>query len=77
MSEEEASNPVMERLDEIAEHYEEFAENPDARMLRFIRPQDTSRLMEGFIRYKNEADPDFDDIFLLLETEFKRPDRYG
>lgn len=71
-------NAVERRLDVLHDQWTEFAQLPEARLLRWVVEPDEVRMVEAFLA--KEADErlgECPDLFLRLEEPFDEPTRYG
>ena len=71
-------NAIEKRLDELTSLWNEFAENPEARLLRWVVvDSDSARMVDLFLELQNEEASDIPDLFIRFNEPFKDPDRYG
>ncbi|WNG30410.1 hypothetical protein F0U62_45175 [Cystobacter fuscus] len=71
-------NAVERRLDVLREQWTEFAQLPEARLLRWVVEPEEVRMVEAFL--KKEGDErlgECPDLFLRMEEPFDEPARYG
>ncbi len=69
-------NPIERRVDQLTEQWNEFAENPQTRLLRWLVDQDEARMIDVFLEAANHA-PDNADVFLRFDDPFGEATRYG
>jgi hypothetical protein len=71
-------NAVERRLDVLHDQWTEFAQLPEARLLRWVVEPDEVRMVEAFLRKEeDERLGECPDLFLRLEEPFDEPARYG
>jgi hypothetical protein len=73
-----AKNAVERRLERLHDQWTEFAQLPEARLLRWVVEPDEVRMVEAFL--EKEGDDrmgECPDLFLRLEEPFESPSRYG
>ncbi len=70
-------NAIERRIDELAGLWNEFASNPQPRMLRWLTDADGAQLVEVFLEVQNEEVGDVPDLFIRFDTPFEDPRRHG
>jgi hypothetical protein len=71
-------NAVEKRLDLLHDQWTEFAQLPEARLLRWVVEPDEVRMVEAFLEKEgDERIGECPDLFLLFEEPFEDPARYG
>ena len=72
-------NAIERRIDLLADHWNDFARNPNARLLRWLVRPDEARLLDVFFEVQNEEEggSDIPDLFIRLNAPFKDPGTYG
>jgi hypothetical protein len=71
-------NAVERRLDVLHDQWTEFAQLPEARLLRWVVEPDEVRMVEAFLRKEeDERLGECPDLFLRLEEPFDESARYG
>ncbi|MGD8863780.1 MAG: hypothetical protein PVI30_27450 [Myxococcales bacterium] len=71
-------NPIEARVDLLSDQWVEFAEDPDARVLRWVLKGDEIAMAEAFLQV--EGDPEAGnqpDFFLELVAPFENPQGHG
>lgn len=73
-----AKNAIEKRLDVLHDQYTEFAQVPEARVLRWLVRPDEVRMIETFVESENDehagATPD---LFVLIRQPFADPPKHG
>ncbi|WP_164013632.1 hypothetical protein [Pyxidicoccus trucidator] len=73
-----SKNAVERRLDLLHDQWTEFAQLPEARLLRWVVEPDEVRMVEAFLHKEgDERLGECPDLFLRLEEPFDEPARYG
>jgi tetratricopeptide (TPR) repeat protein len=71
-------NAVERRLDVLHDQWMEFAQLPEARLLRWVVEPDEVRMVEAFLEKEgDERMGECPDLFLRLDEPFDDPARYG
>jgi hypothetical protein len=71
-------NAIERRLDELADQWNDFVEDPAARLLRWVVRDDEYRVLEAFVQCEqDEAAGRLPDLFLRFDEPFQDVDRYG
>jgi tetratricopeptide (TPR) repeat protein len=74
----EKKNAVERRLKLLHDQWTEFAQLPEARLLRWVVEPDETRMVEAFVHKEgDERLGECPDLFLRLEEPFDEPARYG
>lgn len=74
----ERKNAVERRLDLLHDQWTEFAQLPEARLLRWVVEPDEVRMVEAFLRKEgDDRIGECPDLFLRLVEPFDKPARYG
>jgi hypothetical protein len=72
------ANPIADRLEELHDQWKAFADDGEARLLRWLVEPDEVPLVEAF--FTRESDPDAaqtPDLFIELDTPFADGTRHG
>ena len=73
-----AKNAIEKRLDELTSQWNEFAENSEARLLRWVVvDSDSARVVELFLDMQNEEASHILDLFIRFNEPFEDVNRYG
>lgn len=70
-------NAIERRIDRLGELWNEFAENPQARLLRWLVDGDAVRMIDLFVEVQNEEGGDIPDLFFRFDQPFEEPHRHG
>jgi tetratricopeptide (TPR) repeat protein len=71
-------NAVERRLKLLHDQWTEFAQLPEARLLRWVVEPDEMRMVEAFVHKEgDERLGECPDLFLRMEEPFDEPERYG
>jgi tetratricopeptide (TPR) repeat protein len=70
-------NAIDRRLDRLSAFWEEFTEDPDARLLRWLVTSDEMQIVRGFVEQQRSGAGNLPDLFLLIEAPFDEDRRYG
>ena len=70
-------NAIEERLDTIETLWNGFAEDKEARLLRWLVDADESRMIDIFLEVQNEEGSTVPDLFIRFDEPFEAPDLYG
>ncbi|HYO71080.1 MAG TPA: hypothetical protein VEU33_33870, partial [Archangium sp.] len=71
-------NAVEKRLDLLHDQWTEFAQLPEARLLRWVVEPDEVRMVEAFLEKEgDERIGECPDLFLLFDEPFEEPAKYG
>lgn len=69
-------NVITQRLDILNARYEEFRENPDAKICLWLIQHDEMPMIESFFNLENTEHGNFPDLFLRFESAFEKADSY-
>ena len=69
-------NPIERRVDQLTGLWNEFAEQPQGRLLRWLVDADEARMIDVFLEAANHA-PDNADVRLRFDNPFADSTRYG
>ncbi|ATB36466.1 hypothetical protein CYFUS_001881 [Cystobacter fuscus] len=71
-------NAVEKRLGWLHNQWVEFAQAPDARLLRWLVEPSEARMVEAWLKKEgDERTGECPDLFLRLDTPFLQPETYG
>jgi len=70
-------NAIEKRIDELTDIWNEFAQNPETRALRWLLVADEARMIDLFLEMQNEEISDIPDLFIRFEAPFENPAHYG
>jgi tetratricopeptide (TPR) repeat protein len=70
-------NAVERQVERLADQWNEFAEEAEPRLLRWLTESDSASLVIGFIEQQRAGDGEVPDLFLRFEIPFEQPDLYG
>ncbi len=70
-------NPVERRVERISQHWCEFRENKEARILRWLVATEGTRLVDVFLELQNEEVSEIPDLFVRFTPPFDDADQYG
>ena len=70
-------NAVERRLELLYAQWTEFAQEPEARLLRWVVEPDEVRMVEAFLEKEGDERGECPDLFLRMEAPFDEPERYG
>lgn len=71
-------NAIARRLDRLNDQWNEFAQYPEARLLRWIVRDDEYRMIEAFIQTEqDDAAGEIPDLFLRFTEPFQDVNQYG
>ncbi|MCK5507481.1 MAG: hypothetical protein KAI50_03050 [Desulfobacterales bacterium] len=70
MPEASPKNPIEQRLDYLSSLWNEFAKDPEPRLLRWVLDDDSIRMVELLIELQNEEVGDIPDLFIRFEVPF-------
>ncbi|MCP4171490.1 MAG: hypothetical protein GY758_12030 [Fuerstiella sp.] len=70
-------NPIEKRFDKLAELWTEFAENDDARLLRWLPDHDSLRMIDLFVELQNEEVSEIPDLFVRFSDPFSEGPDYS
>jgi hypothetical protein len=68
---------IERRLEKLADLWNEFADDPDARLLRWLVDGDSAQMVLGFLEQQNQGAGDLPDLFMRFEVPFDDPRRYA
>lgn len=71
------ANAIERRVRIIEDLWNEFAENPDARLARFLGPPNDLVLVDVFVEMQLEEGGESPDLFLKLRAPFDKPATFG
>ena len=72
-----SKNAIERRIDELGDLWDEFADNPNARLLRWLTDADTARMVDLFLEVQNEEAGDLPDLFIRFDVPFEDGRRHG
>lgn len=70
-------NAVERQVERLTVQWDEFAEEAEPRLLRWLAEADSASLVIGFIEQQRSGDGEAPDLFLRFEIPFEEPYRYG
>ncbi|MBD3297631.1 MAG: hypothetical protein GF341_03170 [candidate division Zixibacteria bacterium] len=70
-------NAIVERLDELESLWNEFAENPDARLLRWLTDADGAKMVDLMVDLQSEEAGELPDLFVKFIQPFDDHTQYG
>lgn len=70
-------NAIEKRIDELTDIWNEFAQSPDVKALRWLLAADEARMIDLFLEMQNEEISDIPDLFIRFESPFENPTHYG
>lgn len=70
-------NAIERRLEELEGIWNEFVENGEARILRWLADDDTARMLDLFLEIQNEEVSEIPDLFVRFGEPFQDPKQYG
>lgn len=70
-------NAIEKRLDILTGLWNEFAENAEARVLRWLVDADETRIVEAFLAVQEEGGGELPDLFVRIDTSFESAERHG
>lgn len=70
-------NAIEKRIDELTDIWNEFAQEPEAKVLRWLIAPDEARMIDLFLEMQNEEISDIPDLFIRFEEPFENPTQYG
>ncbi|MBI9092931.1 MAG: hypothetical protein JEZ12_27260 [Desulfobacterium sp.] len=70
-------NPIEQRIDYLSGLWNEFAQDPAPRLLRWRVDDDGVRMVELLIEMQSEDAGDLPDLFIRFDTPFTDPRSYG
>lgn len=69
---------IERRLDALHDQWVEFAQQPEARLLRWVVEPDEVRMVEAWLKKEgDERAGECPDLFLRFDTGFEQPEAYG
>ncbi|WP_089936267.1 hypothetical protein [Candidatus Entotheonella palauensis] len=77
MAEVPQKNAIERRIDYLSGLWNGFAEQPNARLLRWLVDSDTAPMVELFFEVQNEEIGDSPDLFIRFDEPFEEPQTYG
>ncbi len=69
-------NVITQRLDILNARYEEFRENPDAKICLWLIQRDELPMLDAFFNVENTEHGNFPDLFLRFESAFEKAEQY-
>jgi tetratricopeptide (TPR) repeat protein len=72
-----SENPIAERLARLADEWDAFSGNPDARLLRWLFAPDEMSMLDTFIAFESSEHGELSDLFIRFTTPFTRPHDHG
>jgi len=69
-------NVITQRLDILNARYEEFRDNPDAKICLWLIQRDEMPMLEAFFNFENTEHGNFPDLFLRFESAFEKAEQY-
>ena len=76
MPESPTKNPIEQRIDYLAGLWNEFAKDPEPRLLRWLVDDDGVRMVELLIEMQNEEVGDIPDLFIRFDVPFTDSQSY-
>jgi len=73
----EKKNAIERRLEHLTDIWNEFADEPDWKMLRFLIDDDSVQMLDTFIETQNEEISDIPDLFIKFDAPFLNSETYG
>ena len=70
-------NAIEQRLETIESLWNEFAEDKEARLCRWLVDEDEARMIEVFVEYQNEEGSRVPDLFVRFDEPFSDVERHG
>ena len=70
-------NAIERRLEELEVIWNEFVENREARVLRWLADDDTARMLDLFLEIQNEDISEIPDLFIRFGEPFEDTEQYG
>lgn len=70
-------NAIEKRLDLLEGQWNEFAEDPEPRLLRWLAKNDEAQVVLGFIEQQRAGCGEVPDLFIRLESPFEEPLQHG
>lgn len=70
-------NAIEKRIDRLTELWNEFAENTEARILRWVIDADSMRLVHGFLQMQQTEASDLPDMILRIDDPMTADQAYG
>jgi tetratricopeptide (TPR) repeat protein len=70
-------NAIEKRINELTDIWNEFAQESEAIMLRWLLVPDEDRMIDLFLEMQNEELSDIPDLFIRFEEPFENPSQYG
>lgn len=71
------ANAIERRISQVESHWNKFAENDEARLLRWLGAPEDFRIVDAFYEIQNEEAGETPDFFIRLDAPFRKPDDYG
>jgi hypothetical protein len=70
-------NAIEKRIDELTDIWNEFSQESEAIMLRWLLVPDEARMIDLFLEMQNEELSDIPDLFIRFQEPFENPTKYG
>ncbi|MEQ9411346.1 MAG: hypothetical protein RIK87_26770 [Fuerstiella sp.] len=70
-------NPILKRFEKLEAIWNEFAENPEARVLRWLADDDTVGMLARFVDWQNEEEGTIPDLFVRFTVPFRSESEYS
>ncbi len=70
-------NAIVRRLDKLETLWNEFADNPDARLCRWLATDTERKIIDVFLEVQGHESGTTPDLFIRFEEPFNDPGRYG
>ena len=70
-------NAIENRIDSLTELWNEFAQDKEALLLRWLVGNDERQMIDVFLEVENEAEGTVPDLFLIFEMPFENNEQYS
>jgi hypothetical protein len=70
-------NAIEKRIDDMVAMWNEFADNDQARLCRWLVQQDELDMVDVFVESQNSEAGEIPDLIVRFETPFQSPNQYG
>jgi hypothetical protein len=70
-------NAIEERVEELTTQWSDFAEDPEARMLRWLIEPDEARMIDVFVQVESDEAGETPDLFVRFTAPFEDPEQHG
>ncbi|QDU60484.1 hypothetical protein Pan216_13250 [Planctomycetes bacterium Pan216] len=70
-------NAIERRIQRVEEYWNEFAVNPDARLMRWLTDSENAQIVDAFVQLQSEDSGESPDYFLRFEQPFESFDSYS